>query len=125
MKEPWERNSGYSYYPKDIEEAQKQIFDSAELTKEYSIEDIRKMPIWTAGIWKDYYVVQAGTEGGASIDEWGIYPDDVKSFFINRKDGSIRIATVSRAAPYFIESARKMMPTKAMDTVPYDNLKIG
>ncbi len=125
--EPWNipGGTGYRYYPKDIERAQKIIFESTVPTEEYTVEDIRKMPIWAAGIWKDYYVLHAATAGGTELDEDGIYPDGMKSFFVNRKNGSVRVATVPRAAPYFIESARQHIPTKAMPEVPFDNLKIG
>ena len=123
--DPWERPGGSGYGYGNIPEEQKERFDQSKLTDRFTIEEIRKMPIWAATIWNGYYVLYIATDGGTTIDEDGILPEGMECLFVNKKNGSIRIARSARAAHYFIDELRRTMPTQAMRETPFDNLKIG
>ncbi len=110
-------------YP-DIPGHQKRYFNESKLTNAFTIDQIRKMPIWAYGTWHQYYVLFAATQGGTSIDEDGFLPEGMKCIFIDKHTGAIRIAW-GHAAVYFIDSLREELPSQAMDGVPFDNLKIG
>lgn len=110
-------------YP-DIPGHQKRYFDESKLTNEFTIDQIRKMPIWACDTWQQYYVLYTATQGGTSIDEDGFLPEGMKCIFIDKHTGVIRIAC-GHAAIYFIDELREQMPLRAMNEVPFDNLKIG
>ena len=126
MEDPLIVDRGYRPYPKeeDIPKYQKQIFEASELTTEYTVDDIRKMAIWVVSAWKNYYVVYANVYGKTAMEDYTA-PDGMKTFFIHRKDGTVRIATKQFAVAYFDKRVRDVVPVKAMDKVPFNNLEIG
>lgn len=104
----------------DILIDQKRFFDEVEPTTEFSIEDVRRMPIWAAGIWNEYYALLVNINGETDYDEWGEYPQGMRFLLINKKDGGIRIGPPCYANTYI--DSMKISP---LDKVPFDNLKIG
>ncbi len=116
------RDTGYNMYNRDPK-LQMKYFHKSISTTEFTLEEIRKMPIWAATIWNDYYVLFIATDGGTVIDEYGFLPEGMECIFVNRHNGSIRIASPTTAR-YYIPSTQ-FVNIKPLGEVPFDNLKIG
>lgn len=114
-----ERLSGIEYR-KNIEKHRQRWVETAKDT-DITIEDVRHSNIFAVKIWKGYYVVMASFIGNR-VDEYGIYPDDTRTMFIDRKTGKV---TISRSTILdFMDEDRKMPPSTALKEIPFNNLEL-